>query len=429
MVVYSDTKIYVLCPGNSKSGTADNCHQLCSALIKFGIETFMLYLPGSDNFNPENPVDEIYKKYHIPYDNGVEDSEKNILIVPEIAANFLYFTKKTRRILWWLNINVFLRDIAVKTADHFENILTRPMPRFFSFNRYDSDIEHWAQSEYAKNFLKINGVPDAKIFTVTDFLDNIFFNSNTKSVAKKNLVAYRKIQGRDFSEVVKDLSDVEWQAVENVNPAVVKKLFDAAKIYVDFGEHPAKDKLTREAAISNCVVITGKRGAAGNDVDINIPDEFKFEETITDAKKIAKKIKSVLKNPEASLAKQKAFREKILREKNLFEGQIKTALGIKPSSEITVVIFGGLNDKISMAIGYLLYAGFSPKFLVTDNFNLYDKNIYTENNIHYLNLEDTRLQIISSNDAQFLYGEGRINKFLNLGETKTDFVDTEDIIG
>ena len=82
-----------------------------------------------------------------------------------------------------------------------------------------------------------------------------------------------------------------------------------------------------------------------------------------------------------------------------------------------------------MAIGYLLYAGFSPKFLVTDNFNLYDKNIYTENNIHYLNLEDTRLQIISSNDAQFLYGEGRINKFLNLGETKTDFVDTEDIIG
>lgn len=333
MVIYSDTKIYVLCPGNNRSSTADNCHELCAQLKNFGVEVFMVYLPANDNFNPYNPVDAIYKKYNIPYDSGVEDSEKNILIVPEIAANFLYVTKKTRRILWWLNVNNFLRDIAVRTVNHFENILNSPMPRFFSFNSYDSDIEHWAQSEYARKFLKINGVADEKIFTVTDFLDNIFFEVlPLKNSAKKNLIAYRQIKGSDFTDIVKELaSGVEWQAVEDLTPAVAQKLFLDAKIYVDFGEHPAKEKLVREAAISNCVVITSKHGAAANDVDINISAEFKFEETIKDAVKAADKIQSVLQNFEVELSKQKNFRERILREKYFFVEQIKSALEISKS--------------------------------------------------------------------------------------------------
>lgn len=331
MVIYPDTKIYVLCPGNNRSSTADNCHELCKQLMIFGVEVCMIYLPANDKFNPYNPVDEMYRKYNIPYDSGVEDSERNILIVPEIAANFLYFTKKTRRILWWLNVNNFLRDIAVKTVKHFENILNSPMPRFFSFNRYDSDIEHWAQSEYARQFLKVNGVPDEKIFTVTDFLDNIFFEVlPLKNSAKKNLIAYRKIQGSDFTDIVKELaSGVEWQPVENLTPGIVQKLFLDAKIYVDFGEHPAKEKLVREAAISNCVVITSKHGAAANDVDINISDEFKFEETIKDAVKVADKIQSALQNFEGELSKQNKFREKILREKYSFVQQIKNALEIR----------------------------------------------------------------------------------------------------
>jgi predicted nucleotidyltransferase len=207
------------------------------------------------------------------------------------------------------------------------------MPRFFSFNRYDSDIEHWAQSEYARQFLKINGVADEKIFTVTDFLDNIFFEVlPLKNSAKKNLIAYRQIKGSDFTDIVKELaSGVEWQAVEDLTPAVAQKLFLDAKIYVDFGEHPAKEKLVREAAISNCVVITSKHGAAANDIDINISAEFKFEETIKDAVKAADKIQSVLQDFEVELSKQKNFRERILREKYFFVEQIKSALEISKS--------------------------------------------------------------------------------------------------
>lgn len=330
MLVYPETKIYVLCPGNNRSSTADICHELCAALINFGVEVFMVYLPANDNFNPANPVDEIYQKYNIPYDNGVIDTEKNILIAPEIAANFLYFTKKTRRIIFWLNVHSFLRDIAIKTTEHFDEILNRPMPKFFSFNHYDSDIEHWAQSEYARQFLKINGVADEKIFTVTDFINPKFFDApQIKSSAKKNIVAYRQIKDSDFTDIVQALTaEFKWQPVESFAPESVQKLFGEAKIYVDFGDHPAKGKLVREAAILNCVTLTGKHGAAANDIDINISDEFKFEETIDNAVKAGEKIKAVMKNFDAELSKQNNFREKVLREKNLFFEQIKTALNL-----------------------------------------------------------------------------------------------------
>jgi len=44
------------------------------------------------------------------------------------------------------------------------------------------------------------------------------------------------------------------------------------KLYVDFGKHPGKDRMPREAAVHGCCIITGRRGAAGNPFDIPIPN-------------------------------------------------------------------------------------------------------------------------------------------------------------
>ncbi len=61
-------------------------------------------------------------------------------------------------------------------------------------------------------------------------------------------------------------------------PECIKKM-------LDFGNHPGKDRLPREAAIPGCCIITGKCGSSGNNIDIiidaiktcldNYPDEFK----------------------------------------------------------------------------------------------------------------------------------------------------------
>lgn len=427
MTVYSDTKIYVLCPSGRRSETADNCHWLCAQLIRLGVEAYMVYLPGGgENIS----VDDFYLRYNLPYDTGVEDSAKNILIVPEVAATYLYFTKQTRRVLWWFDVDNFFRDMGARLVKQFDNILTQPMPKFFTFSHFDEDVEHWAQSEYARQFLKVNGVPYEKVFTVSDSLNRNFLNYAVKidAAAKKNLVAYRPVPNRDFTDVVKNLATgVEWRAVEDLTSAALQKLFAEAKVYVDFSDHGAKDKLTREAAVSGCVVITGKRGAAGNNVDLNIPAEFKFDETVNAALAAAEKIGDVLENFGTECVKQAEFREKILRENDSAIEEIASALGVAVPEKIAIGIVHGLDD-IGADIADILFAQESalyPAFIIDDDAENSAASIVHEQNRSFLNLDSgRRLQIISSADANFLYGVGRIQKFLRTSNAaaEIDFV-------
>lgn len=398
MLVYPDTKIYVLCPSGARSDSADYCHQLCSQIARLGVKAFMVYLPaGAQNIS----VDEFYRKFHLPYDNGVEDNPKNILVVPEVASTFLYFAKQIRRVLWWVNVDNFFRDIGMRIFNQFDKILTQPMPRLFSFNSADDDVEHWAHSEYARQFLKLNGVAEEKIYTVTDFLDRIFLDNQPNLAAKKNLVAFNPVKNRDFTDVVRKLSpNIEWRAVKNLTP----EFFSDAKIYVDFGDHTSCDKFTRAAAISGCVIISGKRGAASNDFDFNIPAEFKFDETIDAAVAVDEKIHDILDNFDAEFAKQADFRDKILREKNLAAKNLIETLGVEEPEKIPAALVHGLNNTGKNLAELLLQkdAEILPAFIVDD-----------EKNHSFLKLTDGReLPIISAADANFLYGEGRIKKFV-----------------
>ncbi|WP_216074700.1 hypothetical protein, partial [Acinetobacter baumannii] len=49
-----------------------------------------------------------------------------------------------------------------------------------------------------------------------------------------------------------------------------------AKVYIDFGEHPGKDRLPREAAMMGTVVVVGMRGAAAFDEDVTLPPAYKL---------------------------------------------------------------------------------------------------------------------------------------------------------
>lgn len=119
---------------------------------------------------------------------------------------------------------------------------------------------------------------------------------------------------------------------------------ERAKVYIDFGSHPGKDRIPREAALSGCVVITGKRGAAANDIDINIPAEFKFdiESTCGD---IIKKIRDVFENFEENYRKQKNYRARILDDKPRFAREVAAAFNIKPLEIEFLALPQGLSEK------------------------------------------------------------------------------------
>ena len=214
--------------------------------------------------------------------------------------------------------------------------------------------------------------------------------------------------------------DIDWRPIENMTPDQVQALLAKSKVYIDFGYHPGKDRIPREAAISGCVVITGRRGAAGNDIDINIPDEFKFDDNKLNLEEVIGKIHEVFDNFEAAHEKQADYRARILDDKNRFANEVAEAFGIKDTSSAGGIALPYFAEKTPALIKKFS----KPLFIVEDNpKKISDGEIISEQKRNYLRLEEDLIEIITRDDAKFLYQEGRIKKFALLNPSDAELED------
>ncbi len=428
MLLYPDSKVYVICAGGIRSDSTELCHRLCSTLINLGVDAKIVYIAMVKDFDSNNPVPDAYKSFQIPYTYEVEDTPQNIFIVPEYLNTLLYNMKNIRRVIWWLSVDNYFRDIALRAASKLKNILGAPVEKLFSFRKDDSDIEHWTQSEYAKIFLKLNGVPEEKIYHIGDFISPalVKLHSKVDFKRKKNTVAFNAATtSENIPKLAGKFPKVNWLAIQDSQADDAPKLLADAKIYVDFSDHVSKDMMVRRAALLGCVVITNKIGAAANDIDISIPPEFKFDDTEKEFPNIVKKIREVLDNHGKAYDAQKNFLEKIFSEQDDFTRNVAMTLGLKTSSENEpAAIFDGLNET-GAAIAEILSrdeVGIEIKFVINDNENNFDDsaiNITSSQNQNFLLLNDgQQLPIITSRDARFLYNERRIKKIIMLTDSK-----------
>lgn len=430
MLLYPDSKVYILCAGGVRNDAAELCHRLCSRLVRLGVNALLVYISVSDNFNPDEPVQPAYKYFRVPYTYDVEDDSKNVVIVPETMTSFLYSFKNIRRVIWWLSVDNFFRDTALKTVAQFDKILTAPMPKFFCFQKFDADIEHWTQSEYAKQFLKVNLVPDEKIYPIGDYVSPtlVKLHDSVDFSKKKDTVVFNAASDAKFISKLASLAPkANWLAIQDSQAEDAPKLLAEAKIYVDFSDHVSKDMMPRRAAILGCVVITGKRGSASNNVDINIPAEFKFGETEDDMPKIAEKVTEILEDFQGAYDRQKDFLDKIFNEQEIFNRNVARTLGLKKKAEIEpAAIFNGLNEMGAAVAEIMLQneVGLEITFIVNDNPDNENNpalNItYEQDNISLTLTNGDLLPIINSDEARFLYNEGRIKKFILLTSDKDD---------
>lgn len=434
MKIYPDTKIYILCPSNFRSGGPESLHQLASQLISFGAETYMFYwsLAGG-NFDRNNPVDDIYKKYHVPYTYEIENSSRNIFIMPEPASKIgLSVAEKCRKIIWWMSVDNYLMSIIKTISGFLENPLVNPVPKFFFFNKANDDIEHWSKSEYSRLFLELNGISADKIQHVETYMNQTFFEhaEQINLAEKKNFVAYNPIKGFEVTKHFIALApEIDWRPIKNMTPAQVQNLLAQAKVYIDFGKHPGRDRLPREATLSRCVVIVGKRGAAANDVDINIPAEFKF--SFDDSPyQVVEKIREAFDNFERELDKQRAFRQRVCDDRKNFPMEVAAAFELKKFPPPSVAFVQGVGEKsFILAEEFFKSREFTPSFIVDDMLSaaeISDELILREQNRNYLRVRKNFIEIISREDAKFLYGEGRIKKFALLEPKDEELAELKD---
>ncbi|MBE8950694.1 MAG: hypothetical protein SR3Q1_08885 [Quinella sp. 3Q1] len=414
MKLYPDSKVYIFCPAQVQTGGPESLHQLASKLISLGVETYMSYSEPLNN-EPE-PVHAAYKKYHVPYTYLMTDDSKNVIIAAETITANLYGAKKIRRVLWWMSVDNYLGNVISIMEQQRKNPLAKPLPKYFTFDKADKDIEHWGQSEYVRQFLRLNGI--SKVASVETHMSQTFLSRATHIdlTLKENFVAYNPKKGFEITRQLIDTApEIDWQPIENMTPAQVQELLARAKVYIDFGEFPGRERLPREAILSGCVVIIGKRGAAANDMDYNIPAEFKFDLETSTTRQVIEKICAVFENFPEAYAKQKAFRDKERNAQKNFEAQIINVFGIKKLPPPSVALVQGVSERsFLLAQGLFKSKDFRPSFIVDDVLaaaEISDKLILREQNRNYLRVGKNLVEIITQDDAKFLYLEGRIKKF------------------
>ena len=308
--------IYIACPSFATGGPLA-LHQLGHKLHIKGYKVCMYYYDGK-NLERPNIVHENYQHYSVPYVLELEDSPENVLIVPESKTELLYSFKKIVGAIWWLSVDNFFKMTRRSEVWKIRLGLKRKF-KFADGNKF----YHLAQSRYAWEFLREkDGIDNSRIGMLSDYLLDIFFDAD-RNMVKEDIVLYNPTKGIEFTNlIIKNNPNLNWIPIQHLTPDEVRALLSRSKVYIDFGEHPGRDRFPREAAISGCCIITGRKGSANYFEDIPISNEFKFSDTEDNIGFISEKINSILANHKIELSKFDSYRNFIKNNETVFEQEI-----------------------------------------------------------------------------------------------------------
>ena len=247
-------KVFVLAPSHLTTGGPEALHQLVDAIRALGGDAYISYWPFDGG---AAPVPEPYRGYNVVA-APPQDEPGNLIVIPEIrpliARQFAHATTA----IWWLSFDHFLGETERPGWDELRGRV------------------NFSQSRYAADRLAAHGIATAPL---TDYL-NAEFRETPPISPRRNAIAYgaRSIGTVLWLRRRTPLRLCEWVLLDRMNRADVRNALSEVKLYVDFGNHPGRDRMPREAALCGACVITGRRGSAANAVDVPLPDDCKLDD-------------------------------------------------------------------------------------------------------------------------------------------------------
>lgn len=302
---------YILAPANINSGGAELAHQLCYTINKnTNYSAYMCYVNTSEtNLINSLPIDanaiESYSTYYTEHALSLTDidSDENIVIIPEGLTPSILVFKYAKIVLWWMSVDNYILSTQ---ETNLELLKTQT-------------ILHLYQSYYSKIYIEQH-FPNCPKMYLSDYINEQHGNFLFPGEYRKNVALYNPKKGYpNIEPLIKEITWIDWKPIYNMTIEEVIILMQSSKIYIDFGNHPGKDRIPREAAANGCCVITNKLGSAAYHEDVPIPEQYKFE---TPQKSI-KEIETLMLDICAHYGKhQKLFsnyRDWIKSEKSTFE--------------------------------------------------------------------------------------------------------------
>jgi hypothetical protein len=311
--------INVLCPGGSVTGGPELLHQLVHTINQNGGNANIVYFP----FNKKFDIPSEYEKYHVKIVQNTTVSSDSIVIIPEIATGFLKYYKTNRVFIWWLSVDNYFKAMPNNIYQKIKFLVKKSIRHQNSPLSLDNmaGVEHLTQSYYAKEFLLAHGYQSEML---SDYLNDNHFINNMFLTDKVNIISYNPKKGYEYTKkLIEKFPEIKFIPIVNMTASQVSKLLMKSKVYIDFGNHPGKDRIPREAAMADCVVITGRAGSAKNAIDIAVDSKYKLDTNSHDFEDNFKLIiDDVFCNFNDKLRDFSSYRDKIIDEKNEFNCQV-----------------------------------------------------------------------------------------------------------
>ncbi len=313
------TKVVVICPGGGATGGVELLHQLVDSLVSHGCEAAICYYPFSKKFSVPTQY-AIYKCPVIEYSDINRKMDK--VILPEVFTYLSTCFPSRNLYLWWMSVDNYINSNSWRYA--YGNSFWPWNYAKINKNTFSEKFSgHLYQSEYAKLFIEKYNITSSHFNYMSDYINDEYLERGERVdySMKENIVVYNPAKGiEQTSKILSLLSCVKCIPIVNMTRENVIDLLAIAKVYIDFGNHPGKDRIPREAAAMGCCVITNRRGSAGNSVDIPISENYKIDDHRFGFERLAaEKIIDVIQNFEEHKTKFDPYRKSIGSDKLRFD--------------------------------------------------------------------------------------------------------------
>lgn len=287
----------------------------------------MFYYDPQTGSSPVNPV---YQKYAVPYTSLVEDEASNILLMPE-SYLFPLFDKKTesiRKVIWWLSVTNYETVLQnhIRDKQHKKFFKLRLGLGMFKIPTIKAlqqkkvlNIRH---SYYSQHFLEQNNLE--VLGKISDYMNAAFFESVDEQAEKEDIIIYNPVKNGEFlDQIIAQTPELNWKPLTGMSPAEVAYWMNKSKLYVDFGYHPGKERMPREACIMRCCLIIGRDGSARFDEDMPIDPRYRFEKDTAQIPVIINRAKDCLANYATAITDFADYRKVLFLEEETFITDIK----------------------------------------------------------------------------------------------------------
>jgi hypothetical protein len=326
--------VYVIYPQGVQTGGPEACHQLVHAIRNLGEEAFLVPTPETSRAE-RVPA---YEVYDCPVVATIPHGSKTVVVASEYHTHLLHRKCECRNAIWWLSVDNYryfghLRHAAMqeRTGTYLVRNELRRARNFFARkwqfrNWRRAGYAHFCQSEYARSVVASEFGESVQM--LTDYLGADVLRGRPNTDLRLSRVAYnpKKVSGQFIARVSNIMDEsAEFVGLRDLKPQEVPKVLSSCAIYLDLGYHPGRDRMPREAAMCNAIVIVGMRGSAANDIDVPIPREFKVTDS-EDAHAAASLIQHIVSSPGAAFSAMTDYRAAIANQREEFFAEVSALL-------------------------------------------------------------------------------------------------------